>query len=543
MSPSSCSAEQHLRPRDAEFEALAAHGLDQDRELQFAAPRDDIGVGIGRLLDPQRDIALGLLEQAVADDPARHLVALGSGERAVVDGEGHRQRRRVDRLRVQRLDFLRAAQRVGDVELFEPRDRDDVAGDRLVDRRALDAAEGEDLRDPARLDKIALAVEHLDRRVGPDRAGEDAAGDDAAEIGIGLEQRAEHAEAARADLRRLDMLQHEIEQRRHVLFRPVGRERHPALLGGAVEDRKVELLVGRVERGEEIEHLVDHLARPRVGLVDLVDADDGLQPDLQRLADHELGLRHRPFGGVDQHDRAVDHREDALDLAAEIGVAGRVDDIDPNVLPHDRGRLGENGDAALALEVIRIHHPLGDALVVAKCARLLQEPVDEGRLAVVDVSDDGDVAKLHDGRGLRKGAERRAGAALLYAQVTGIRRCAICEPRSAVRLCGAIHERREKGKRGVTAAAGCESRFAVRSTSKALTPRAACAAAVIAMRFIALVTPCSQFGPPAGIGERVFGRVQVSALSGGSHFGGAFAAARGRLGSNLKRNRRADENA
>ena len=33
----------------------------------------------------------------------------------------------------------------------------------------------------------------------------------------------------------------------------------------------------------------------------------------------------------------------------------------------------------------RIHHPFGDALVVAKRARLLQEPVDEGRLAVVDV--------------------------------------------------------------------------------------------------------------------------------------------------------------
>ena len=428
-------AEQHLRPRDAEFEALAAHGFDQDRELQFAASRDDISVGVGGLLDFERDVAFSLLEQAVADDAARHLVALGSRERTVVDGKGHRQRRRVDRLRVQRLDLFRAAQRVGDVELFEPRDGDDVARDRLVDRGALDAAEGEDSRDPALLDQIAVAIEHLDRRVGADRAGEDAPGDDAPEIGIGLEQRAEHAEAAGADLRRLDMLQHQVEQRRHVLFRPVGRKRHPALLGGAVEDRKVELLVGRVERGEEIEHLVDHLARPRVGLVDLVDADDGFQPDLQRLADHELGLRHRPFGGVDQDDRAVDHREDALDLAAEIGVAGRVDDIDPNVLPHHRGRLGENGDAALALEVVRIHDPFGDALVVAKRARLLKEPVDEGRLAVVDMGDDGDVAKLHDGLvTCRRAPERREARAMsLEREVTGIRRRAICASRLIVR--------------------------------------------------------------------------------------------------------------
>ena len=254
---------------------------------------------------------------------------------------------------MQRLDFFRIHERVGDVELLQPRDRDNVAGDRLVDWRALDAAEGEDLRDPARLDKIALAVEHFYRRVGPDRAGEHATGDDAAEVGVALQQRAEHAKAARANLRRLDMLQHLVEQGRHVGLRLARRIRHPALLGGAIDDREIELFVGRVEGGEQVEHFVDDFGRTSVRLVDFVDADDGLQPDFQRLAEDELGLRHRAFGRIHQDDRPVDHRQDALDLAAEIGVARRVDDIDPNVLPHHRGRLGEDGDAALAFEVVR----------------------------------------------------------------------------------------------------------------------------------------------------------------------------------------------
>ena len=107
--------------------------------------------------------------------------------------------------------------------------------------------------------------------------------------------------------------------------------RHPALLGRAVEDREVELLVGRVERGEQVEHLVEHFGRPRVRAVDLVDHDDRLEAELERLGDHELGLRQRALGGVDQHQRAVDHVEDALDLAAEIGVARRVDDVDAGV--------------------------------------------------------------------------------------------------------------------------------------------------------------------------------------------------------------------
>ena len=190
-------------------------------------------------------------------------------------------------------------------------------------------------------------------------------------------------------------LTHEIEERRHAVLRAGRLLGHPALLGGAVDDREVELLVGGVERGEEIEDLVDDFRDAGVGLVDLVDADDRLQADLERLADDEFRLRHRAFGGVDEHDGAVDHRQDALHLAAEIGVAGRVDDVDAHVLPGDGGGLGHDGDAALFFEIVRIHHALGDALVFAKGARLLEQAVDERGLAMVDVGDDGDVAQLH----------------------------------------------------------------------------------------------------------------------------------------------------
>ncbi len=116
---------------------------------------------------------------------------------------------------------------------------------------------------------------------------------------------------------------------------------------------------------------------------------------LQRLRHHELGLRQRAFGGVHQHDDAVDHVEDALDLAAEIGVAGRVDDVDARVFPDHARALGENGDAALALEVVRVHGPLGHLLVLAEGAGLLEQLVDQRRLAVVDVRDDGDVTNIH----------------------------------------------------------------------------------------------------------------------------------------------------
>ena len=135
----------------------------------------------------------------------------------------------------------------------------------------------------------------------------------------------------------------------------------------------------------------------------------GFSPTLQRLGDHEFGLRQRAFGGVDQHQRAVDHVEDALDLAAEIGVAGGVDDVDAGVLPLHRGGLGQNGDAALALQIVGVHRALDHALVVAVGAGLLQQAVDQGGLAVVDVGDDGDVTKVHGSSSGRAGWRDLAG--------------------------------------------------------------------------------------------------------------------------------------
>jgi hypothetical protein len=94
-------------------------------------------------------------------------------------------------------------------------------------------------------------------------------------------------------------------------------------------------------------------------------------------------------------DDPVDHRQDALDLGAEIGVARGVDDVDMSAVPVDRRAFGEDGDAALFFEVGRIHRPLLDPLVVAEGAGLAEQLVNQRGLAMVDVGDDRHVAKFH----------------------------------------------------------------------------------------------------------------------------------------------------
>lgn len=66
----------------------------------------------------------------------------------------------------------------------------------------------------------------------------------------------------------------------------------------------------------------------------------------------EFGLRHRAFGGIDQQDDTVNHRKDAFDLAAEVGVTGGVDNVDARVVPGDGGNFRQDRNAAFAFQII-----------------------------------------------------------------------------------------------------------------------------------------------------------------------------------------------
>ena len=72
-----------------------------------------------------------------------------------------------------------------------------------------------------------------------------------------------------------------------------------------------------------------------------------------------------------------------------------------DVLVVDGGVLGEDRDAALALELAGVHDEIGDVLAHAERAALFQQRVDQRRLAVVDVGHDGDAppvgARRHRG--------------------------------------------------------------------------------------------------------------------------------------------------
>jgi hypothetical protein len=163
-------------------------------------------------------------------------------------------------------------------------------------------------------------------------------------------------------------------------------------LGVAIQDGKIELVLGGVEVDEQAVDFVEDGGRTRVAAVDFVEHDDGRKAGGQSLLEDVTRLRERAFARVHEEEHAVHHAQGAFHFAAEVAVAGRVHDIDFCFPEKESGIFRQDGDAALALEVVRVHYPVHDSLVGAEDAGLAKHGVHERGLAVVHVSDDRDVS-------------------------------------------------------------------------------------------------------------------------------------------------------
>ena len=165
-----------------------------------------------------------------------------------------------------------------------------------------------------------------------------------------------------------------------------------AVLCHCIEHGKIELRFFRIKIDEQIVNLVQHFLRTRVGPVDLIDHYDGLKLGLKRLRQHIPSLRQRTLCCIHQQHHSVDHLQCALNFAAKVGVARRIHDIDFAAAEVYGRVLGKDGNAALALELVRIHYSLGHLLVGAECSGLTQHGVNQSSLTMIDMGDDGDIA-------------------------------------------------------------------------------------------------------------------------------------------------------
>ena len=251
---------------------------------------------------------------------------------------------------------------------------------------------------------VGLLADDRDPLPDAQRAVPDAPDRHPPDVVVGGQVRDEQLErVARLVAGRRGDLDEQVEQRVEVRARLGEVARGGAGLGVRVDDRELDLVLVRAEVHEQLVDLVEDLGRACIRAVDLVDRHDDRQPARHRLLEHVAGLRQRALGGIHEEQHRIDHQQAALDLPAEVGVAGRVDDVEARPAVVDGRLLGEDRDPLLALQVARVEHALDHGLVRAEGAGLPQHRVDQRGLAVVDVGHDGDVAQVGAGRGRGRG--------------------------------------------------------------------------------------------------------------------------------------------
>ena len=152
------------------------------------------------------------------------------------------------------------------------------------------------------------------------------------------------------------------------------------------------MLFGRIQVEHEVKDLLLHKVRGAILLVHLVDDHNGFQSQFDGLAQHKSRLWHGPLKSIHHEEHSIGHFQHALNLAPKVRVTGGVDEVDFDIVPRGADILGQNGDAPLAFEVVVVEDEFASVFSFVNDVALVDDLVDEGGLAMVDVGDDGHVA-------------------------------------------------------------------------------------------------------------------------------------------------------
>jgi hypothetical protein len=150
-------------------------------------------------------------------------------------------------------------------------------------------------------------------------------------------------------------------------------------------------------RGQLLGDALQHAFVARAAAIDLVDEDErrDTQP-LQRAHQHPRLRLDALDRGDDQHG-AVEHAQHALDLGDEVRMAGRVEQVDRDVVDGERGDRGLDRDAALPFQRqgIGLGAAVVDAADLVDDTGRVEQPLGEAGLTGVYVGQYSQVQGLH----------------------------------------------------------------------------------------------------------------------------------------------------
>ena len=371
-----------------------AHGFDQHRHLQFPAAADFKGVLPFQRLEPEGHVFEGLLLQAVSQVTGGEILSLFAREGSGVHIKNHRNGRLVDVNPRKRKGTLQGRDRVADIHGFHAGKGDNVAGFGTLHCLPLQALKcvqsgKADSRYHVSFTAEGIAPVHLQNAVHQSADGE------LSHIGVIIE--IGHQKLRRCfviTLRTGDPVQDRLKQGLQIGGIVTGLPMGDTGLGVGVKNGEFNLSFIGVEVNEQVIDLVENFLYAGVAPVDLVNNQDDGKLSGQGLLHNKTRLGERPLAGIDQEDHSVHHVEAPLHFTAEIGMTGRVDDIDFHVVVPDGCVLRHDGDPTFFFQVHRIHHPFHHDLMCPEGAGLPEHGIEQGGFAVIDMRNDGNISDI-----------------------------------------------------------------------------------------------------------------------------------------------------
>ena len=363
--------------------------------MHFAPAQHTEGIGAVGFFHPQGHITQQFPHQAVTDLAGGDEFSFPAGKGAVVHREDHFHSGFGDLYKRHSFHSGGVAHGVADVDAGDAGEGHNVSAGGLGHRHPLQAfklVHGDDLGFVGYIGIVIIHHSHF--LVLAQLAPFNAANGDTAHIVVIVDGGDQHLGGAFHIFRGIDVAQDGFKQGHQIAAGVVGGQGSSTLTAGAEDDGGFDLLFGGVQIQQQLQHFVHHFQRTGVGAVYFVDHHDDLVAQFQRLLQDKTGLGHGAFKGVYQQKDTVHHFQHPFHFAAEVGVAGGVDDVDLYILIVDRGVLGQDGDTTLPFDGIVVHHPVLHGLVFTESAALFEHFVHQGGFAVVDMGDNGDVAQI-----------------------------------------------------------------------------------------------------------------------------------------------------
>ena len=149
-----------------------------------------------------------------------------------------------------------------------------------------------------------------------------------------------------------------------------------------------------IQLDEQVQNFVDNFVNALVRTVNFIDYNDGFQMLFQCFAQYVFGLGHRTFVGVYQKEYTVNHGQYAFYFATKVSMARSIKDVNFGIAVHNGGVLGQNGNATFTFQIVGVHYAVFNVFVTTEDAALFEHSVYKSGFAVVNVSNNRDIAQI-----------------------------------------------------------------------------------------------------------------------------------------------------